>query len=127
MSKKLLVLGGSRYVLPVIEVAHQLDCELVTCDYLPGNVAHRYSDGYRNVSIVDKDAVLATAEELRVDGIMSFAADPGVVSASYAAEKLGLPFQGSHEAVCVLQDKKRFRSFLPAPPSSSGFPQEGTR
>lgn len=117
MPKKLLVLGGSRYVLPVIEAAHQLDCEVVTCDYLPGNVAHRYSDGYRNVSIVDKDAVLATAEELRVDGIMSFAADPGVVSASYAAEKLGLPFQGSHEAVCVLQDKKRFRSFL----RSNGF------
>lgn len=112
MPKKLLILGGSRYILPVIEAAHQLDCEVVTCDYLPDNVAHRYSDSYRNASIVDKDAVLAVARDIRADGIMSFAADPGVVSAAYAAEKMGLPFQGSYEAASVLQDKERFRSFL---------------
>lgn len=66
---------------------------MVTCDYLPDNYAHRFSDGYINASIIDKDAVLAAAREIGADGIMSFAADPGVTSAAYAAEKLGLPFQ----------------------------------
>ena len=120
MPKKLLILGGSRYILPVID---QLDCEVVTCDYLPDNVAHRYSDSYRNASIVDKDAVLAVARDIRADGIMSFAADPGVVSAAYAAEKMGLPFQGSYEAVSVLQDKERFRSFLRERPGRSRRPR----
>lgn len=76
------------------------------------NFAHAYSDGYINASIVDNEAVLAAARECNADGIMSFAADPGVVAASYAAEKLGLPFQGSYEAVSILQDKERYRAFL---------------
>lgn len=112
MSKKLLLLGGTRYLLPVIESAHDLGCEVVTCDYLPDNIAHQYSDAYVNASIVDKDAVLQAAEQVKADGIMSFAADPGVVAASYAAEKLGLPFQGSYDAVQILQNKGRFRGFL---------------
>lgn len=112
MSKTLLLLGGARYALPVIEAAHELDVRVVTCDYLPDNYAHKFSDAYINASIIDKDAVLGAAEEIRADGVMSFAADPGVVSAAYAAEKLGLPFQGSYEAVGILQDKNRFRNFL---------------
>lgn len=113
MAKKtLLLLGGARYALPVIEAAHDLGVRVVTCDYLPGNYAHRFSDGYVNASIANREAVLAAAREVSADGIMSFAADPGVVSAAYAAEALGLPFQGPYESVCILQSKDRFRSFL---------------
>lgn len=112
MSKTLLLLGGARYALPVIHAAHEVGAKVITCDYLPNNFAHAYSDGYINASIVDNEAVLAAACECNADGIMSFAADPGVVAASYAAEKLGLPFQGSYEAVSILQDKERYRAFL---------------
>lgn len=112
MSKNLLILGGSRYILPVIESAKKLGCKVITCDYLPDNIAHRYSDEYVNASIVDKDAVLQAAQQVKADGIMSFAADPGVISAAYAAEKMGLPFQGSYESVSILQNKDRFRRFL---------------
>lgn len=112
MGKNLLLLGGARYALPVIEAAHKLGVRVVTCDYLPDNCAHKFSDAYINASIIDKDAVLRAAEKIRADGVMSFAADPGVVSAAYVAEKLGLPFQGSYEAVSILQDKNRFRKFL---------------
>ena len=112
MSKTLLLLGGARYALPVIDAAHELGAKVVTCDYLPHNYAHTFSDQYINASIVDNEAVLAAAKECKADGIMSFAADPGVVAASYAAEKLGLPFQGSYEAVSILQDKECYRAFL---------------
>ena len=110
--KKLLLLGGSRYLLPVIREAKALGCHTITCDYLPDNIAHRYSDEYHNVSIVDREAVLALAKELQVDGVMSFACDPGVVTAAYVAEQLGLPNVGPYESVCILQDKGRFRAFL---------------
>ena len=110
--KKLLLLGGSSYLLPVIREARALGLYVITCDYLPDNAAHKYADEYRNVSIVDKDAVLETARELGVAGVMSFACDPGVTTAAFVAEKLGLPFAGSYEAVSILQDKGRFRAFL---------------
>lgn len=110
--KKLMLLGGLRYLIPVIEAAHKLGLYVITCDYLPNNIAHKYSDEYRNVSIIDKDAVLKVAQELEIDGIMSFAVDPGVVTAAYVAEQMGLPFAGSYEAVRILQNKDLFRNFL---------------
>lgn len=107
-----MILGGSRYALPVIKAAHELDCYVITCDYLPDNIAHKYSDEYCNVSIIEKDAVLEAAKKLKIDGIMSFACDPGVVTAAYVAEKLGLPSCGPYESVCILQNKGKFRKFL---------------
>lgn len=113
MSKKrLLLLGGSRYLLPVIKTAHELGIYVITCDYLPNNIAHKYSDEYCNISIIDKEAVLVMAREKRIDGVMSFACDPGVVTAAYVAEKMELPFQCSYESACILQDKGAFRTFL---------------
>lgn len=112
VSKTLLLLGGSRYLKPVIESAREMGCRVVTCDYLPKNYAHSMSDEYQYASIVDKEAVLAVARKIKADGIMSFAADPGVAAAAYVAERLDLPFQGSCEAVRILQNKDAFRSFL---------------
>ncbi len=110
--KKLMLLGGSRYLLPVIKKAHDLGVYVITCDYLPDNIAHKYADEYCNASVVDKDQVLKCALKYGIDGIMSFACDPGVVTAAYVAEKMGLPFQMSYESTKILQDKGKFRQFL---------------
>ena len=107
-----MILGGSRYAMPVNEAAHELGIYVITCDYLPDNIAHKYSDEYCNVSIIDKEATLKAAKNLKIDGIMSFACDPGVVTAAYVAEEMGLPNVGPYESVCILQNKKRFREFL---------------
>ncbi|MBR4673565.1 MAG: ATP-grasp domain-containing protein [Victivallales bacterium] len=110
--KKLMILGGSRYALPVIKAAHSLGVYVITADYLPDNIAHKYSDEYCNVSITDQEATLNAAQERNIDGVISFACDPGVVTAAYVAEKMGLPSVGSYEAVSILQNKGKFRAFL---------------
>ena len=110
--KKLMVLGGSRYALPVIKAAHELGVYVITCDYLPDNIAHKYSDEYCNVSIIDKEKTLEAARRCNIDGIMSFACDPGVITAAYVAEQMGLPNVGPYESVCILQNKGKFREFL---------------
>ena len=89
-----MLLGGIRYHLPVIKAAHEQGYYVITADYLPDNIAHRFSDEYVNVSIIDKEAVLSVAQEKQIDGIMSFGVDPGVVSAAYVQEKMGLPSSG---------------------------------
>lgn len=115
--KKIMILGGSRYIIPVIRIAHRLGMYVITCDYLPENVAHAYADRYCDISIMDQEAVLQAAKEIGIDGIMSFACDPGVVTAAYVAEQMGLPFQCSYESARILQDKGLFRQFL----SDHGF------
>lgn len=110
--KKLMILGGSRYALPVIDAAKKLGIYTITADYLPDNIAHKYSDEYVNVSIIDKEATLEAAKKLNIDGVMSFACDPGVITAAYVAEKMNLPNVGPYESVAILQNKGRFRKFL---------------
>ena len=110
--KKLMLLGGIRYLLPVIKAAHEQGYYVITADYLPDNIAHKYSDEYANVSIIDKEAVLKVAQEKQIDGIMSFGVDPGVVAASYVQNKMNLPSFGPYESVCILQNKDKFRRFL---------------
>lgn len=115
--KKLMLLGGIRYLLPVIKTAHEQGYYVITADYIPENIAHKYSDKYVNVSIIDKEAVLQVAQEEQIDGIMSFGVDPGVVSASYVQNKMGLPSFGPFESIEILQNKDKFRAFL----TSNGF------
>lgn len=110
--KKLMLLGGIRYLLPVIKAAHECGYYVITCDYIPDNVAHKFSDEYVDVSIIDKDAVLKIAREKHIDGIMSFGVDPGVVTASYVQNKMHLPSFGPFESIKILQNKDLFRAFL---------------
>lgn len=110
--KRIMMLGGSHFLLPAIKAAHKLGLYVITCDYLPDNIAHKYSDQYCNISTTDKEALLTKARELKIDGITSFACDSGVVSAAYVAEKMGLPTNGPYESICILQNKWRFRKFL---------------
>ena len=110
--KRLMLLGGIRYLLPVIEAAHKQGYYVLTVDYLPDNIAHRFSDEYVNVNIVDREAVLRAAIDKEIDGIMSFGVDPGVVSAAYVQSRMGLPAFGPLESVEILQNKDRFRAFL---------------
>lgn len=110
--KKLLLLGGLRYLVPVIKAAQKMGHYVITCDYIPDNIAHKYSDEYHNVSIIDKEAVLELAKSLKIDGVMSFAVDPGVTTAAYVNEKMNLSSAGPYESVQILQNKGLFRKFL---------------
>ena len=109
--KKLLILGGDHFTIPVVEAAHKQGYYVITCDYLPDNVAHKLSDEYINYSTTDKEGILEAARKLEIDGIVTFT-DSGVVTCAYVANKLGLHPTGPLESVEILQDKGRFRQFL---------------
>lgn len=109
--KKLLVLGGDHFTIPVVEAAHKQGYYVITCDYLPDNVAHKVSDEYVNFSTTDKEGILEWAKNNHIDGIVTFT-DSGVVTTAYVQHHLGLPQIGPLESVEILQNKARFRQFL---------------
>lgn len=123
--KKIMLLGGAAHIIPVIEAAHKHGIYVITVDYLPDNAAHKYSDEYVNVSIIDKEAVLKVAQERNIDGIVSFGIDPGVESAAYVQEQMHLPPLGPYQSARILQNKDLFRAFMTEHgfnvPKSKGF------
>ena len=126
--KKIMLLGGAAHIIPVIEAAHKHGIYVITVDYLPDNAAHKYSDEYVNVSIIDKEAVLKAAQERNIDGIVSFGIDPGVESAAYVQEQMHLPPLGPYQSARILQNKDLFRAFMTEHgfnvPKSKGFPSK---
>jgi biotin carboxylase len=84
-------LGANAFQTTLVKVAKELGYHVITVDYLPDNPGHKYSDEYHNVSTIDKNAVLALAEKLSIDGICAYASDVSACTAAYVAEKLGLP------------------------------------
>ena len=109
--KRVLMLGGSIYQTYAIKEAVKMGYYVITCDYLPGNPGHKFAHEYHNVSTTDKEAVLALARELQVDGVVAYASDPAASTAAYVCEKLGLstsPFR----SVEILSKKHLFRKYL---------------
>ena len=113
MSKRLLMLGGSKLQVPAIQQARQQGCYVIICDYLPGNPGRSIADEYHNVSTTDREAVLRLAQTLRIDGIVAYASDPAAPTAAYVANALGLP-GNPYQSVLTLTRKDLYREFLAA-------------
>ena len=125
--KRLLILGGDHFTIPVVEAAHQQGYYVITCDYLPDNVAHKHSDEFINFSTTDKEGILKWAQNNPIDGVVTFT-DSGVVTTAFLQHHLGLPQIGPLESVEILQNKARFRQFLTEKgfvvPKAKGFSQK---
>jgi biotin carboxylase len=113
MAKRILFLGGADIQVSAIKKAKELGYYVITCDYLPNNPGHRFSDEYHNVSTTDMEGVLALARELNIDGILAYASDPAAPTAAYVSEKLSLP-TNPFAVVQMMSRKDLFRDFLEA-------------
>ena len=107
--KKLLMLGGSDIQISAIESAKEMGYYVITADYLPDNPGHKFSDEYHDVSTTDKEAIFTLAKRCKVDGISSYASDPGALTQAYVSEKLNLE-TNSYSSVSILSDKITFRA-----------------
>jgi biotin carboxylase len=114
--KRLMMLGGSRFQVPAIKHAKSRGHYVITCDYLPDNPGHAFSDEYHNVSTTDEAQVLDLAQRLGIDGIVAYASDPAAPTAALVGNELGLP-SNPYDSVNVLTQKDLFRTFL----ANNGF------
>jgi len=103
------MLGGADIQISAIKKAKEMGYYVITCDYLPNNPGHVFANEYHNVSTTDKEAVLALARQLHIDGISAYASDPGALTAAYVSDELGLP-GNTFDQVSILSDKFEFRT-----------------
>jgi biotin carboxylase len=108
MTQRILMLGASEAQMVAIERAKALGMYVITVDNRPDNPGHALSDAFYNVSTVDIEGIFMVAQKERIDGIISYASDPGALTASVVADRLGLPGDPPH-AVVIAQDKLLLR------------------
>ncbi len=111
MQKRILFLGASQFQIAPIMYAKEQGHYVITCDYLPSNPGHKFSDEYHNISTTDKEAVLELSKKLKIDGIVAYASDPAAPTQAYVGNKLGLP-SNPYRSVEILTRKDYFREFL---------------
>jgi len=109
--KKMLILNGSHSEIPLILEAKKLGYYTVTTGNNKGLIGHRYSDEYIYGDYSDKDEMLHIAKDQKVDAVCSCANDFGAISASYVAEKLGLPGHDSYKTALLLHQQDNFKVF----------------
>lgn len=108
--RKLLFLGGANSSVPAILRAKELGYYVITCDYLPDNPGHKFSDQYENISTVNKEKILEVAKKEKIDGIIAYASDPSAPSAAYVCDKLNLSGV-SYTIIQQFCEKDLFRQF----------------
>ncbi|WP_345976031.1 ATP-grasp domain-containing protein [Sulfurimonas sp. HSL3-7] len=111
MQKRILFLGASQSQIAPIIYAKEQGHYVITCDYLPENPGHKLANEYHDISTTDKEAVLALAKRLNIDGIVAYASDPAAPTQAYVANYLGLP-SNPYSSVLILSRKDLFKNFL---------------
>lgn len=91
--KRLLILGAGLWQVPYILRARALGVETWATDWSPTAVGRDAPHHFSPIDLRDRERTLEYAREARVDGVMT-AADIGVPTAAYVAERLGLPGPG---------------------------------
>lgn len=111
MKKKLLIAGGGYADIPLILAAKQLGFSVITTGNRPDELGHQYSDEYVQEDFSDPEAVLSLSRKLEIDAICACCNDFSAISASYVAEKMGLPGHDPFAITKLLHHKDSYRKF----------------
>ena len=87
--RRLLILGGGLWQLPYVSRARELGVETWVTDWSPHAVAKACADHFAPIDLKDREATLALARDARIEGVLT-AADVGVPTAAYVAERIGV-------------------------------------
>ena len=88
--KKLAIIGGSYLQLPVVKKAKEMGIETHCFSWRDGAVCADAADFFYPISIIEKEKILATCQQIGIDGITSIASDTAVVTVNYVASRMGL-------------------------------------
>lgn len=106
--KKLAIIGASYLQEPLIQKAKSMGIETHVFAWAANDVGEKSADYFYPISIVEKDKILETCREIRIDGICSIASDLASITVNYVAHALGLVCN-SPECVMMSTNKHNMR------------------
>ena len=96
--KRVMILGANNFLLPLIRKSKELGYETIVVSPVKEEPGFAYADEKVYINLTDKEAVLAAAKELKIDGITTDQAETPIRTVAYVSEKLNLPGIGSELA-----------------------------
>ncbi|WKA57803.1 ATP-grasp domain-containing protein [Planococcus shenhongbingii] len=112
--KRILILGGSRHMVNVVETAKRMGFYTIVIDKETGSPAKSYADKFYDVSTAEIGEVAELAEAEKVDGIFTAFEDVNTWNAQALCEKLGLPFYATKEQLEICSNKDKFKAYCRA-------------
>ena len=89
--KKILVVGGGAYQVPLIKRIIESGFKAYCVDGNLNALGFKCATGYKHINVLDKNACLEYAKELGIDAVMTYGATLTLPTVAYIGEKLGLP------------------------------------
>lgn len=109
--KKLLVLGGSAYMVDPVLKAKEMGVYTIVTDWheLEKSPAKQIADEYWNISLMDYDTLLNKIKECGVDGILTGFTDSYLLPYQHLCELANLPCYATKEVFETTMDKAQFK------------------
>ena len=88
--KKVMILGAGRGQIPLMDLCHKYGAYVIAVSPKGNYPGFNFCDEALYEDVKNKEAVLAKAQELSIDAIISDQLDQAVPTVAYVAEKMGL-------------------------------------
>ncbi len=110
--KKILVLGTGMPQADLIKACKARGMEVFACSYTSGDVAEPFADHFKQINIVDIDAIEAYARENQVDYIYSAGSDVAMPTVLTVSERMGLRHFCPSQTATICNNKPLLRNTL---------------
>lgn len=111
--KKLLILGATKLLCQVVDVAHRYGAKVVAIDYFENSPAKKIADESYLISTVDVEKVVELIKDKHIDGILTGFMDSMLPYYKEICEKTGLPsYITSNEQITFTTEKQVFKNYL---------------
>ena len=108
--KKILVVGGGAYQVPLIKRIIELGHEAYCIDGNPNALGATCATAFEHIDVLDFNACLNYAKKLGIDAVMTYGATLTLPTVAYIAEAMGLkslPFETAELSKSKYKIKKR--------------------
>ncbi len=111
MTKKILVIGGGKWQVPIIKKVKEMGNCAICSNLYDDSVGFKYADKSHVANVLDKEENLQIAIDEKVDAVITDQSDIAVNTVACISEKLGLVGVGSDIAE-LFTNKLRMRNEL---------------
>lgn len=109
---KILMLGTGNAQLDAVNYLKQKGHTVHAVSYRDEGPGREAADHFTVIDIVDKEAVLACAVDIKAGLVTSVGSDVALPTIAYVSEKLSLPCFTDEKTASLMHHKGKFRSFL---------------